>query len=51
MSSDDTTGPASLSLAARIEAILYLNGRPLDLAELARLASLEPDVSLSAELV
>mgnify|MGYP002629129159 CR=1 FL=1 len=51
MSSDDTTGPASLSLAARIEAILYLKGRPLDLAELARLASLEPDVALSAEEV
>ena len=51
MSSDDTTGPASLSLAARIEAILYLKGRPLDLAELARLASLEPDVAFSAEEV
>jgi segregation and condensation protein B len=63
MSSDDTTGltggslgaatpgAASLSLAARIEAILYLKGRPLDLVELARLASLEPGVALSPEAV
>ncbi|PZV24913.1 MAG: SMC-Scp complex subunit ScpB [Cyanobium sp.] len=63
MSSDDTTGltggslgaaatgAASLSLAARIEAILYLKGRPLDLAELARLASLEPGVALVPEAV
>jgi segregation and condensation protein B len=34
---------ASLSLPARLEAILYLKGRPLGLAELAELAGVERD--------
>jgi segregation and condensation protein B len=34
---------AALSLSARLEAILYLKGRPLDLAELARIAAVEKD--------
>lgn len=33
----------SLSLPARLEAILYLKGRPLSLAELAQLAGVERD--------
>jgi segregation and condensation protein B len=38
--SDSASG---LSLPARLEAILYLKGRPLDLAELARIAAVERD--------
>ncbi len=34
---------ATLSLPARLEAILYLKGRPLDLGELARIAAVERD--------
>ena len=36
---------ATISLPARLEAILYLKGRPLTLAELADLAGLDPDVT------
>ena len=36
-------GPVSISLPARLEAILYLKGKPLSLAELAGIAGVEPD--------
>jgi segregation and condensation protein B len=39
---DQPTTP-SLSLPARMEAILYLKGRPLSLGELAEIAAISPD--------
>jgi len=39
----DAPGPLSVSLPARVEAILYLKGRPLSLAELAELAGTDVD--------
>jgi segregation and condensation protein B len=36
-------GPAGISLAARLEAILYLKGRPLSLPDLASIAAVERD--------
>ena len=38
-----TAALSSLSLPARLEAILYLKGRPLSLAELAEIAGLDRD--------
>jgi segregation and condensation protein B len=36
-------GPGAISLAARLEAILYLKGKPLSLADLAAIAGVERD--------
>jgi segregation and condensation protein B len=47
MPGSDSTPPTGavpgLSLPARLEAILYLKGRPLDLGELATIAGIGPD--------